>query len=294
MSWYIFFILYLGFAVALTLLRRKLALANSVPASIITAISYTFGVMPLSIAVGLSMDHEVSWSAWTIALLVTEGLFIGLFNWIALIALKYLPAAHFQTIFQLNAIVIIALGWTLLGETLSFMQIIGGALVLASGILAVWAPVGAGDQRKQKSPDIRRGIILTILGTTLMGLGLVTEKAALGHMDIGAYFIYGFGAQCLTVILIAIPQLSKKHLATLTKKRFIDATLLGVVGVGVGFTYIAALVKSDNVSLINSLKAFALPLTALAAHVLLKERDNNRMLWFAIALGVVGLILVAL
>lgn len=294
MSWQFFFILYLAFSVGLTLSRRKLAITNTVPASIVTAISYTFAVMPLGIVVGLSMDHHVTWSAWLIALLIIEGALIGTFNWMALIAMKHLPAAHFQTIFQLNALIIIALGWTLLGETLSALQIVGGVLILASGLLAIWAPVGSGNTRKRKPAEIKRGIILTLIGTTIMGLGLVAEKAALGHMDAGAYFIYGFATQCIAVVIIAIPQLKISTLRLLAKKRVADATLVGVIGVGVGFTYIAALVKSDNISLINSLKAFALPLTALAAHYVLKEHDDNRALWAAIALGVVGLVLVAL
>lgn len=294
MPWQIIFTLYLGFAVALTLARRKLALSNTIPASLVTAVSYVLGVMPISILVGLAIPHEIAWSGWTIGLLAIEGLCIGAFNWIALVAIKHLPAAHFQTIFQLNAVVIIALGWILLGETLSIAQLMGGVLILGSGILAIWAPAGAGKQAQCKPADFRRGVALTLVGTVVMGVGLVAEKAALGHMDVGAYFIYGFGAQCIAVLLIACTQVSTKHLKLLTKKRVGEATLLGLIGVGVGFTYIAALALSGNVSLISALKAIALPLTAVAAHFALKERDNSKMLWAAILLGVCGIVLVAL
>jgi drug/metabolite transporter (DMT)-like permease len=61
-----------------------------------------------------------------------------------------------------------------------------------------------------------------------------------------------------------------------------------------GFSYLVALHASDNISLITALKALALPLTAIVGHLVLKERDNNTLLFAAIALGVVGVIVTAL
>lgn len=127
-----------------------------------------------------------------------------------------------------------------------------------------------------------------------MGIGLVAEKAALKYMNSGAYFIYGFGAQRIAAVVIASSQIKPKHFRILTRRHLGQTTLLGFISAMVGFTYIAALAQSGNLSLITALKAFALPLTAIAAHYILKERNSSHSLWFAIWIGVAGLLLIAL
>ncbi len=296
MHWQIVFAIFLSLLVALTLLRRKIALttSTSMPASITNAISYVFGVMPISFVVGFSTSRHIVWSGPTVFLLALEGICIAGFTWIALVSLRRIPPAHFQTIFQLSAVVVVTLGWVLLGETLRPNQLAGGVLILIAGMLAIWAPVEAPKNHKSTRLQAKHGILLAVAGTIVMGIGLVAEKAALKYMNSGAYFIYGFGAQCIAAVVIASSQIKPKHFRILTRRHLGQTTLLGFISAMVGFTYIAALAQSGNLSLITALKAFALPLTAIAAHYILKERNSSRSLWFAIWIGVAGLLLIAL
>lgn len=136
--------------------------------------------------------------------------------------------------------------------------------------------------------------MLTLVSAVVMGIGLVAEKATLQYMDLGAYFIYGFIAQGLGLGIIAAPSLLRFPLRTIPRSIVWRSTVYGLISVGMGFTYLFAIQQSDNISLVTALKAFALPLTAVAAHFVLKERDNNKLLWTAIALGVAGVIITAL
>jgi drug/metabolite transporter (DMT)-like permease len=293
--WFVALIFFYGFMVAQTLLKRTLAQSSHVPAVLPPFIAYLFGLMPVSVLAGLVLlDHQVQWSGWLVFLLVVQGSLIGVFNWLSFHALKYLPAAHFQTVFQMSSIVIIVLGWLLLSEKLSLMQIGGALLIFVSALLAIWAPMRAHRQSKKPIPHLRTGLTLALISTLAMGVGLVTEKAALQYMDIGAYFVYGFGAQTLGLGVLAAPQLTPKTLRTLTRPIVQQATVLGLLSAGVGFSYIYAIQAADNISLVTALKAFALPVLAIAAHYVLRERDDGAMLWTAIALGVVGMVITVL
>jgi drug/metabolite transporter (DMT)-like permease len=287
--WQVALGIFFVFFVAQTLVKRNLALISDIPETIPPFISYVFGIMPIGLIVGLAMEHTVHWSPWTLLLLALEGSFIALFNWVSFRALRHLPAAHFQTVFQVNTIVIITLGWILLGETLSGMQIIGAACILCGALLAIWAPVRAHMRGGTHIPRLKAGLVLTLISAIVMGVGLVAEKAALQYMDLGAYFIFGFAAQGLFMGALALPSLVSHPLRTIPRHIIRQSTLFGLISVGMGFTYLFALQKSNNISLITALKAFALPLTAIAAHYILKERDDNKLLWAAIALAIIGI-----
>src|SRR5664279_4815298 len=109
-AWALPFAAYLALSSALVLLRRKLATSPQVSARTVATLSYAIGVIPIGIIVGLSIRHHIDWSAWTIFLLVLEGSLISVFTWLSIAAMKYIPAAHFQTVFQLHAVVVILLG----------------------------------------------------------------------------------------------------------------------------------------------------------------------------------------
>lgn len=277
-----------------TLLKRRIAQADSVPPSITNLISYAVGVMPLSLIVGLLLPHHVEWSLWTVLLLILEGGFISVFMWLSMRAMKLLPTAYFQTVFQVSTIVIILLGWLLLNETLTPLQGIGAVLIFTSALLAIWAPVRAHRKGNGTVEHFRAGVILSAASAVAIGIGLVAEKAALAYMDLGAYFIVGFGAQTIGLLVLAAPHFKKHPLHKLSRKVIKDSVILGFTTNFIGYTYLYSLQASNNISLITALKAFGLPLTAIAAHYILRERDDNKLLWAAMALGVVGIVITAL
>lgn len=284
----------LGLFVSSSLLKRRYAQDTHVPASVMMALSYGLGVMPISICVGLLVPHSVHWSTWLWFLLFVEGIGIALYNWLSFISLKLLPAAHYQTIFQLRLVVIILLGSLVLGETLSPVQLIGAGLIFVSAFLAIQAPIRAHSKRQDSSPHMRRGIGVAVISTIAIGIGLIAEKASLHHMDLGAYFIFGFGMQFVWLVVFAGLDTQRTRPAALTKRAVSQATLLGLLSAAIGFSYLWALNAANNISLVQAISSFAVPLTAVAAHIFLGEKDDSKLLWAAIAIGVFGVIITVL
>jgi drug/metabolite transporter (DMT)-like permease len=265
---------------------------SQLPESFPPAISYLIGVTPLGIVVGLFMRHHVSWSWWLVFLLVTEGIFIGLYNFISFMAIRRLPLVRYQTIYQSYELVVIVLGWTLLKERLSAPEVIGALLLLLAALIAIRAPVKS---PQELHTSVRTSAVtLTLLAALVMGIGLVTEKAALRHMDMGAYFIFGYGTQTLAVLALAAKDVSKETLHRFKRYDFKRSLLMGILSATTGFFYIAAIVKSNNISLITALAAFVLPLVVLGGYLILRERDSQKALWGGMAIGFVGLIISAL
>ena len=292
--WVVALVINLVLFVTSTLLRRRFAQSHTVPASITLAISYTLGVMPLSIAAGFLFSNHINWSYWTAWLLFSASLFVALFIWLSFIAIRYLPAALNQTIFQTRIIITILLGWLFLGEGLTANQLIGAACILASGIIAVWAPAKAHRHGKSTHEHLLKGVFFTLASALFLGIGVVVEKAAIQYMDIGAFFIYGFGMQSLWLVLLALWDWHKQPGVQLSRQLVKESVLLGMVVAGIGVSYFAALHGANNVSLIAALTATVLPLTAIAAHFILKERDDDKLLWIAISLAITGVVVTAL
>lgn len=292
MNWQIALVLWYATSVGQSLWQRVYSQKSELPETFPPALSYLLAVTPLGVIVGLSIGHHVHWSAWVLTLLAIEGAFIGLFNWLMFVAIKRLPVATFQLIFQSYAVVTIVLGWVLLHETLSAPQVVGAVLLLAAAVVATQTPVTKGSA--QPKSHRTKAIILATLAAVALGIGLVTEKAALKYMDIGAYFIFGFATQTLALTLLAVkdfrPSVIKQIRAHDLKRSFIMGTLSALVG----FFYIYAIRHSNNISLITALGAFSLPLVVLASYVILKERENTKRLAIASALGCIGIIITAL
>jgi len=292
MSWQFGLVLSYIAVVAQALWQRAYSQKSELPESFPPAISYMLAVTPLGIVVGLTMNHHVLWTPWLGVLLALEGVLIGAFNWLSFMAIKRLPIAQFQLIFQSYAVVTIVLGWVLLHETLNVPQIIGGVLLLAAAVIATQTPVAQpGDKpRASRKP----AIILAVLSAFGLGAGLVVEKAALHYMDIGAYFIFGFGTQTIALMLLALRDVKKGVFSKIRPRDVRRSFIMGVISVVVGFLYIFVIKRSNNVSLITALEAFGLPLIVLASYIILKERENTKRLFAAAALGCIGIIVTAL
>lgn len=292
MNWQTGLVLFYVAFVAQSLLQRSYSQKSRLPESFPPAFSYLLGVTPLGIIVGLVLKHHVHWSGWLILLLAIEGTFIGLYNLLSFQAIRRLPVARFQTLYQSYEIVVILLGWALLSEKLNSHQMAGGILLIIAAVLAIRSPQ---KNRQELSRSIDGyAVILTVAAAIVMGIGLVAEKAALKYMDLGAYFIFGYFTQTLSLLLLASKDVSKKTLHSIKTYDLKRQLAMGCLSACIGFFYIVAIVKSDNISLITALSAFSLPLVVLAANVFLGERDDLRTLWSAAALGCIGLLVSAL
>lgn len=290
--WLLSTFLFIFFTVTQSLWQRVYSQKSKLPETFPPAISYVLALVPLGIMVGLLMPHHVTWTSWLVLLLVVEGVFIGIFNWLMFVALRRMPVAKFEMIFQLYAVVVITLSWILLGEKLTPLQIFGGILLFTAAYIAISAPKESISQLHARVG--KQAIIVTVCAAVALGIGLTTEKAALQHMDTGTYFIFGFMTQGIALILLAAKDVSKKTLKSIRRTDIQRSLVMGVLSALVGFAYIAAIQLSNNISLVTTLAAFALPLTVLAGYLFLHERENMFRMWVATIIGCIGLIIVAL
>lgn len=289
MPWQLSQALFYVASVSRALFQRRYLRKTQVASSVTAAFVGLLGIWPISIVVGLLLPHNVNWSWWLVGLLAIEGVAIGLYNKLAFRAIKRLPIAQFQTLNQSSTIFLILLSWLILGETLSITQLMGAGLIITSAIVAAFA-----HHRKSKKTGEPGAIKLVIIAAALLSIGLIAEKAAIGHMDIGAYFIYGFGAQMLCAVLIASKDIRIDTVRRFTLSDIRNFVFIGIISAFAGFLYLYTVKTVNNIALVVSLNAFVLPLTALASFWLLKEKENQRDLWVAIALGVTGIIITTL
>ena len=290
MPWQLAILLSIAASIVTSLVQRRYSLHSSAPASFPPAVSYLLGVAPLGIIVGLMLPHQIHWSWWIICLLALNSSIMALSNWINFAAVKRLSVVQFQTVSQFYAVVVIVLGWLILHEGLSRFQLLGAGLLFSAALLAIRAP--------EKSSKIHmvvhaKSILLTVAAAATLGIALVIEKAALGHMDIGAYLIYGYSAQTLAMLLLALKDVSRHSLRRFGRSEVTWSAGMGWANAVTGVFYVIAIVNSNNISLVTAIAAITLPLLALAAYTILKERENRKLLWLGLGIGFLGLIVSA-
>ncbi len=292
MPWQLAIALSIIASVITAVVQRRYSLKSTAPATFPPAISYLLGVAPLGIIVGFSLPHHVHWSWLIVALIASNSSIIAVANWLLFKAVKRLPVTQFQIINQFYEIVVIALGWTFLHEGLSRFQVIGAFLLFIAAILAIRAPaVNIGNAHRQTHFN---SVALTVAGATLFGASLVIEKAALGHMDIGAYLIFGYLAQTLAMLILASKDANKDTLRQFGKNEIKWSAFMGIANATSGVLYVIAIVNSNNISLVTAVSAIALPLIAFGGYAILKERENQRLLWVGLAIGFLGLLISAI
>lgn len=290
MDWHVSLLFFYVFSVLKALGQRRYLRKTGLPSSVVASMNYLLGIFPLALVVGLMLPHSITWNWWVVVLLVVEGFAIGLYNKLSFRAIKRMPISHFQTLNQSSTIFIIIGGWILLGETLSVPQLVGVSFILGAAVLSAFAA-----KAKSNAKAIQPGTVqLVMVAAIILSIGLIAEKAALGHMDIGAYFIFGIGSQALFVTLIALKDVNKKVLTTLSHSDIRNNIVIGMLGMLGGMSYLYTVNTANNISLIVALNSFVLPLTALGSYWLLHEREDQKKLWGSIALGVLGVCITAL
>jgi drug/metabolite transporter (DMT)-like permease len=287
MSWQLSLALFFIVTVSHTLWARVYSQKSSLHPKLAPALSYIIGVMPLGIIVSLGIsDIHINWDRTTVLLLIAEGAFIGLFNWLSFIAWKKVTVAQFQTVFQLYAITTTSVGWIVLGEKLNNAQMIGSVFLIVGALIAANSGVS-----KDHKYNISTGVALTALSAILLGLGLVAEKAAIDRMSLSAYFIFGYGAQTIALAVIAIKQLASFKISKISKYDLKGAFILGSLSALGGFFYLYALNKADNIGQVISASTFQLPLSVIAGYIILKEKDNIKRLSIASIIAFIGLVI---
>lgn len=290
MSWHVSLILFYVLSVSKALSQRRYLRNSELPSSVIAAMNFMLGLLPLAVILGLLLPHHIEWSIWLAILLVVDGLAVALYNKLSFRAIKRLPITHYQTLEQSFNVFVILGGWILLNETLSFTQLIGAFFIIGAAVLSAFAA-----RRKTQIQNIQPGTVrLVIIAAVVLSMGLLAEKAALGHMQIGAYFIFGIGSQALFMAMIASRDFTQQVRTKISRTDIRNIACVSVLSAFSGFLYLYTLNTANNISLIISLSSFVLPLTALASYWLLHERGNQKALWASITLGVIGICITVL
>ena len=290
MSWQFSILLFFVFSVMQSLQRHKYSQISKLPSKVVPALAYLTGVLPLGIIVGLGTRNvQVNWSGTTVPVLLIMGLFIGVFNWLAFVASKKLTVATFQTIFQIYAVTAVIGGWLLLDETLDSQQVFGSVLLIIGAVLAAQAY-----KAKVKSKFIGSAAFIGVIASVSLGLGIIAEKASLGKMTLGAYFIFGYFIQTLSICIIGMVQLKKLDWSSVKKYDWKNIVYLGILDSLVGFFYIYAINTSDNVGLVSVTTTFQMPLTAVAGYFILKEKEVGWKLALGVVIAFIGLVVTAI
>lgn len=293
MPWQLAIAISIATNIATTIVQRHFAKRSKTPATIVSAFSYLCGVMPIGLTAGFFVfPHHINWSPWLVMLLVLEGSAMALSGWTGFLAARRLGVVPRLTIGQLTNITAILLGWTILGEGLSLFQFIGGTILLIAALVAIWAPATPSDESAKQFHTT--SILLTAIASISLGVGLVCQKAILGHMQIGGGFLVGWGAQTFAMLVLAIKDITPTRLRSFWGYEGRMTTLMGLTNGFTGVFYVYAIVHSDNISLITAITSVSLPLTVFAAYVFLREREHTGLMWSSLCLSFVGILITAL
>lgn len=293
MTWQLALTLMIAANITTTLVRRHYAQKSSVPATFPAAASYLFGVLPVGLIAGfLFFPHSIHWSWWLGLLLAICGASMAVSVSAAFHVSKHLTVVADATIGRVTAITTILLGWLLLGEGLTTPQFIGGIILMIAAILAIWAPAktSSGSFKHLQTSTV----LLALLSCVTLAIGLVSEKAALGHMDIGGIFLVGWTTQALAMVLLAAKDFTRERLHAFYGFEFKWSAMMGLVNGLTGVFYVYAIVHSDNISLITAILPVSLPLTVLGAYIFLHEREHHKIMWASLGVSFVGLVVSSL
>jgi len=293
MDWPFALAIVVAASVATTIIQRHYAQKSRVPATIPSAASYLFGVLPVGLLAGFFIfPHTISWSWWLTLLLGLCGTSMAVTGALGFKVAGRLPVAANMTIGKVTGISTILLGWVVLGEGLTTWQVIGGSILLLAALLAIWAPV------KNSSGDFQRleprVVILALIACVTLAIGLVTEKAILGHMQVGGVFLVGWTTQTLAMTLLALKDARIRNLHTFWTHESKWSTLMGALNGTTGVFYVYTIYHSNNISLIAALLAVASPLTVFCAYLFLHEREHHKLMWISLGISCVGLLVSSL
>lgn len=293
MSWQVAFILSVILAVGRLLYTRSYAQRSTVPGTLPPAAGYLFGVLPVGLIAGLLLfPHEIHWSSTMIVVMIVLSASMALANWWGFLVAGRLAIAPQQTIGTLTNISVVIMGWTLLGETLTRAQFVGGGILFIAALLAIWSPVKTGRESFKRMEG--KTVALAVGAAIMLAIGLVSEKALLEHMDIGGIFLVSWPIQLIGMLLLASKDVSQKVLHAFKATELRDAVIIGVANGLNGLFYIYAIFYSDNISLITVLGTVIFPLTVLGAYIFLREREHHVLMWLSVAISTVGLLVLAL
>lgn len=284
MTWQIFVFGYLIFATASFVLRRFLAKSAQEHNTLINAFYFLGALYPtgLIIAAFTSPDLLIGWDNFIYTMLFSAGFPVMMY--LSFKSNKYLDAGHYTIINNITPIVTISAATILLNEGLSGSQLLGAIVVIFSAFL-VSIPNIIGRHKSNSS-----GIVLALCAVTILGLSIVFERWMLTRIDLGAYLVYGWGAQTFWMLVMAWPDRKNTRLI-FQKKNLSPVIWYAITNAFKGVFFVAALKTTTNVSLVSAAASFTAVSVVIAAYIFLKEKEWLWLKILAAIFGTIGLII---
>jgi drug/metabolite transporter (DMT)-like permease len=233
----------------------------------------TFVVLYALGLVYVALRGNIEWSAildpGLVGLFFLNGMFFGLGAGIFYAAFRRLDAADAQTIFLLRIPVAIILSVLLLNQHFTLQEGIGSSIILFGLWLSVRPHAG------RKAHHLNRRAAVTALAAALMfGVGLVTEKATLNHVNIQTMILFSWFFEVLLLAIPAVYQMKRLKAALADRIVVKAAVIMGILRFGAGFLLVWLLAHSESTSHVSLLSGMSVLATPLLAALFLRETDR--------------------
>lgn len=277
MTWTILLLIHLAGIVAYSLLLRKQAVAGKLHPWVLATLLQTGIMTPMLIAVPfLPVDLSKFSTPTILAAAAVVALSILLLLSITK-ALQYLEASIYAVVYSLRIVIATALAALLLAEWPTWLQIIGGLLVLSAIILV---------RQKGKQRVKHTGIAWGVTATVTISVMSVLEKYLINEVGVftaAPIITLVVGIVMWAVVLARRYPLPKKHIVTK------QIGMLMVARSVAAWAYIFALAAGALVSVATFVSSLSVVVIVALGAWLLRERDYLHRKIIAALLAVIGL-----
>lgn len=191
-------------------------------------------------------------------------------------------------LFTLAAPMALAMGWIVLGETVTALQLAGAALVLAGVALAVGLPRRGEGQARLFRLGVAAGLV-TAFGQAAGSL-LARPAMAAGVDPVTAMAVRSAPAAALFLALALVPRLSAGA-APIRSRSFGLAMAAALVGTVLGMSLMMAALHRGQVGIVTTLSSVTPLLVIPMAWAAFGERPTPAA-WLGAGLAVVGVVLI--
>lgn len=285
--WQTLLIFYFIFGTSSYLLRRTLAKKFHDKNRLINAAFFIVFLLPTALLLAPLFPHNLAVGWVNIAFLLAGSIIWPLFNILAFKANKTVDVGIYTVINNLSPFFTLLFALTILNESLTTHQYAGILLLIFSGLLV------ALPQLRKNNETHTYGILLCLLSTAVLGTAVAYERFMLTRIDLGAYFIYGWGSQIFWMAILARKELKNLPLLfkeTPTRKLTFGYGLTNVLK---SASFILALKLSGSAAVVGAATNFMSVTVIISAYIFLAERKNLIIKLTSAIIGILGLFLVA-
>lgn len=282
--WQMLIALYFLFGTISYILRKRLADQLSEHNRLINTVFFVCFLLPAAILLSLLFPHNLNVGITNLLFLLVGSLIWPLFYIASFRANKEVDVSIFTIISNVSPVFTLIVAYPFLRERITLLQLLGIVLLIFSGMLA------AISQLKTHVKVSRKGLLTCLVSAIILGIAVAYERFMLTRVDIGAYLIYGWGAQIAWSVLLTAKEL--KNWPKLFRKEQIRKIVLiwGAASALRSVSFILAL-KLSSASLISASSDFLSVMIILAAYLYLNERRHMISKWTAAFVGIIGLLL---